>query len=247
MEKKYYFRGLGLGIIVTAVIMGAVLSGGKKELTDDEVIARAKELGMTENTRLLEPTDTDEDGEGAQAPAKPEPEKEPVKKDIAVAQPKDDATAAAKAEAEEKPEAAEPPETKEKPEAAEEASSADKKADDVEDGPQKDPAAQQDQAASPSGETAQNKKPASGTNEMTRQDEDTGQQASSAVSITIVSGDGSYTVAKKLEAAGVVSSASAYDDFLCQNGYDKRLRTGTFQIPAGASDEQIAGIVTNQP
>ena len=28
MEKKYYFRGLGLGIIVTAVIMGIALSGG---------------------------------------------------------------------------------------------------------------------------------------------------------------------------------------------------------------------------
>lgn len=54
MEKKYYFRGLGLGIIVTAVIMGIALSGGGKtsEMTDDEVIARARELGMTEDTRV---------------------------------------------------------------------------------------------------------------------------------------------------------------------------------------------------
>lgn len=99
------------------------------------------------------------------------------------------------------------------------------------------------------------------TNEMTKQDEDTGQespleveseddslqQTGSAVSITIVSGDGSYTVAKKLEDAGAVFSASDYDNYLCQNGYDKRLRTGTFQIPAGASNEQIARIVTGQP
>ena len=52
MEKKYYFRGLGLGIIVTAVIMGIALSGGKeREMTDEEVIARAKKLGMIARQR----------------------------------------------------------------------------------------------------------------------------------------------------------------------------------------------------
>jgi cell division protein YceG involved in septum cleavage len=51
-------------------------------------------------------------------------------------------------------------------------------------------------------------------------------------------------VAKKLADAGVVSSAQSYDDYLCSNGYDKKLRTGTFTIPAGATEEQIAKIVT---
>lgn len=234
MEKKYYFRGLGLGIIVTALIMGIALSRGtKREMTDAEVIARAKELGMTENTRLLEPSETDEDKEGAKAPEPQETAKEPVKKDVSVAQPKDDAQKTEKNVIEEKQETGP---SEEAPERAE--SDSQKK------------------------EAAQNKKPAADTNEMTKQDKDTGQkeasaeassgeespqQAASAASITIVSGDGSYTVAKKLEEAGVVSSASAYDDFLCQNGYDKRLRTGTFRIPAGASEEQIARIVSGQP
>lgn len=219
MEKRYYFRGLGLGIIVTAVIMGITLSGGsKREMTDNEVIARAKELGMTENTRLLESTETDESQEGTE----PSAAKETVKKDVAVAKPKTDAEDAAKTET---------PSTGS-----------------AENEQQEKPSAQN--------ESAQNEKPAEDTNEMTKQDEDTGQKAppeeesaqqAAAASVTIVSGDGSYTVARKLEEAGVVSSASSYDDFLCQNGYDKRLRTGTFQIPAGASDEQIAKIVTNQP
>lgn len=225
MEKKYYFRGLGLGIIVTAIIMGIALSGGsKRQMTDSEVIARAKELGMTENTRLLEPAETDESQEGTEPSAETEPAKETVKKDVAVAQPKDDDEESAKAET--------------------------PTADSAENEPQEKPAEQS--------ESAQDKKPAADTNEMTRQDEDTGQKAMSeeassqqttaaAASVTIVSGDGSYTVARKLEEAGVVSSASAFDTFLCQNGYDKRLRTGTFHIPAGASDEQIAKIVTSQP
>lgn len=220
MEKRYYFRGLGLGIIVTAVIMGIALSGGsKREMTDNEVIARAKELGMTENARLLEPAETDESKEETE----PSAAKETVKKDVAVAKPKTDTEDSEKAEA---------PST-----------------DSTENRQQEKPSEQN--------ESAQNQKPAEDTNEMTKQDEDTGQkapteeesapQAAAAASVTIVSGDGSYTVARKLEEAGVVSSASSYDDFLCQNGYDKRLRTGTFQIPAGASDEQIAKIVTSQP
>lgn len=224
MEKRYYFRGLGIGIIVTAVVMGIALSGGsKREMSDSEVIARAKELGMTENTRLLEPSETNENQEETEPTAEKEPAKETVKKDIAVAQPKEDTVEPAKEETPTSDSAEN--EQQEKPD---------------------------DQSSS-----EQDKKPVENTNEMTKQDEDTGQKASSgeesslqtaaAASVTIVSGDGSYTVARKLEEAGVVSSASAFDTFLCQNGYDKRLRTGTFQIPADAGDEQIAKIVTSQP
>ena len=62
--------------------------------------------------------------------------------------------------------------------------------------------------------------------------------------ITVNSGDGSHTVAQKLADAGVIISAQSFDDYLCRYGYDKKLRTGTFSIPADASDEQIARIVT---
>lgn len=223
MEKKYYFRGLGLGIIVTAIIMGIALPHGTKtrEMTDDEVIARAKELGMTEDTRLLEPSGAEEDGEEKAPEAQT-----PVKKDIAV-------------KAEQKP-------TVDTPEPVQSATS----------------------------ELSSETKPKTDTNEMTKQDDDAepaaktegdedtdtdrtpatteaggGADATSAAgtkTITIVGGDGSYTVAKKLETAGVVSSAASYDTYLCEHGYDKKLRTGTFQIPAGATDEQIARIVTGQ-
>lgn len=237
MEKKYYFRGLGLGMIVTAVIMGIALSGGtkKREMTDEEVIARAKELGMIEDTRLLEPSDEEEkepeDGETAADT--------PVKKDVAV-----------KPEAEQKP-------TVDTPE------------------PVQTPTSVSPAETKPAQETtpaAGAEKPKADTNEMNKQDddgesaqvkaeEDETEKSSSAgteesggastpssgtKSVTIVGGDSSYTIAKKLEAAGVVSSASSYDTYLCEHGYDKKLRAGTFQIPAGATEEQIAKIVTGQ-
>lgn len=52
MNLKYYLRGLGLGIVMTAILLG-ITSGGKKEtLTDEEIVARAKSLGMAEEAEL---------------------------------------------------------------------------------------------------------------------------------------------------------------------------------------------------
>ncbi len=245
MEKKYYLRGLGLGIIVTAVIMGIALSGGAagREMTDEEVIARARELGMTENTRLLEPTEENQEEET------PAEAKEPVKKDVAVKAEaevqKKDAETAAKAEARKKDsETAAEAETQKKDEKAEAETETKPSADTPE--PKKDTneMTKQDDDGSmkPSGtETDSSTKPTG-----TETDSDTKPVSGGTKSVTIISGDSSYTIAKKLEAAGVVDSASSYDTYLCEHGYDKKLRTGTFQIPEGATEEQIAKIVTGQ-
>ena len=68
--------------------------------------------------------------------------------------------------------------------------------------------------------------------------------ATGAQSITIVNGDSSVSVAAKLEQAGLISSASSYDSYLCSNGYDKKIRPGDYSIPADAGDEEIARIIT---
>ena len=62
MKLQYYLRGLGIGIIVTAIIMGISLGGKKESLSDEEIKARAAELGMIENTVLVtaEATPTEE-------------------------------------------------------------------------------------------------------------------------------------------------------------------------------------------
>lgn len=228
MEKKYYFRGLGLGIIVTAVIMGIALSGGgkKEKMTDDEVIARAKELGMIEDSRLLEPSEEGnaEDGQEEEAPSAQD--ENVVKKDIAVAQQQEEADSQQETE---KP-VVDTPESVQTGE--NEAAETEKPVETEESGAAAEAAGQ---------------KPAANTNEMNRQDEDVPEpETDGAKTVTIASGDGSYTVAKKLADAGVVGSATAYDNFLCANGYDKKLRPGTFEIPANASEEQVARIVTGQ-
>jgi hypothetical protein len=50
MKLKYYLRGMGIGIILTAIVMGFALGGRKATVSDAEVIERAKVLGMVDPT-----------------------------------------------------------------------------------------------------------------------------------------------------------------------------------------------------
>jgi hypothetical protein len=54
MKLKYYLRGIGVGILFTTLILTvANQSPSKNTLTDEEIIIRAKELGMVEKTDAL--------------------------------------------------------------------------------------------------------------------------------------------------------------------------------------------------
>ncbi len=50
MKIKYYLRGLGIGVAVTALILGITLRG--KPMGDEEIKARAAELGMVDGSAL---------------------------------------------------------------------------------------------------------------------------------------------------------------------------------------------------
>ena len=46
MKLKYYLRGMGIGIILTAIVMGFALGGRKATLSNAQIIERAKALGI---------------------------------------------------------------------------------------------------------------------------------------------------------------------------------------------------------
>ena len=47
MKLKYYLRGVGIGLIVaTLILMIASALHSNKDMSDEEIIARAEELGM---------------------------------------------------------------------------------------------------------------------------------------------------------------------------------------------------------
>ncbi len=246
MERKYYLRGLGVGIVVTAIIMGIALSGDQK-MTDDEIIARAKELGMVENTVLAAPDGEENEEENTDI------QSETDSTDAAVMTGQDH-TAADGAVADADPEVS-PTDTAKKP--ADEAKEPSDEAEPVDEAKNPADSAEPEEQPRTGGAAAKDNgdKAADVNDHKEEQAEsdgkaDTPEKAKEIITsaavktITVNHGDGSYTVAKKLEDVGVVTSAATFDSFLCQNGYDKRLRTGTFSIPTDASDEQIARIVT---
>lgn len=46
MKLKYYLRGLGIGIIVTTLVLMVAFSEKKEKLSDQEIMQRAEQLGM---------------------------------------------------------------------------------------------------------------------------------------------------------------------------------------------------------
>lgn len=233
MELKYYLRGIGLGIIVTAVIMGFTLSN-KQTMTDSQVRERAKELGMIESTVLAgEPKEDAETEDDAK-----DNSEENVSVEIS-----ESGQEAADAEDIDRIKqiqaAADAAGTNSNPESVDsDIESVDAGAESVD--------SNTEGADSNTEDVNSNTEDVSGSVESMNSNIENTKSDAGSFTVTINSGDGSDTASRKLAAAGVVSSASNFDDFLCANGYDKRIRPGVYSIPANASDEQIARIITGQ-
>ena len=153
MKLKYYLRGLGIGILVTAVIMGVTQGSRKETLSDREIRERAAALGM------VEPGNSLADLEAAETPA-----------------------------------ATEIP------------------------------------AATPEVTVRPTQKPAE-------------EEEGSSYTFEIQAGDSSYQVAYRLQQAGLVADARDFDNYLCSKGYDRKLKTGSYEIPETATEEEISEIL----
>ena len=204
MRMRYYLRGLGIGIVVTALLMGFTKGGQKETLTDAEIVERAKSLGMVESSVLSADLGDKEDisendiSEADQQEIMPETEPE-----IA------DNTKQTEPETADNMEQTEP-----------------ETADNME------------QTEPETTDNTEQTNPEKETEADNPEEEETVTEKRYVV--TIYSGDGSRTVANRLEEMGVIEDAAEFDRYLCQNGYDKRLTTGNHEINAGADEKEIA-------
>lgn len=224
MKLRYYLRGLGIGIGVTALLMGIALSGKRETLTDEQIRERALKLGMIDasdtlaalenekedefsygdpiggvsGNQLVDLSDTEEDHQYEPPESEDVSDEEPIEEPI------------------------------EKPLTEEEL-------------------ANENVTVEEENKTEEDNKPAVSTPvESTKPAENTtpaGNQSrprEEIVVITVYSGEGSGVVANKLKNAGLIQDASDFDRFLCQNGYDKRLSTGDHDIVVGSSYREMA-------
>lgn len=226
-KSKYYLRGLGLGIVVTAVIMSIAASKDRK-MTNEEIISRAKQLGMIESTVLTEGTDRESDVENEAD------DKQSVDTESGAAGSGDIASlskvSAAELDNHTEGEVSEP-DTRTDGEVSESDIRTDSgisESDAQEDGSVSEPDVQTNDGESES-------------DIQTGSDETVSEFPKVVV---ISSGEGSYTVSKRLATIGAIESAEDFDTYLCEHGYDKKIRAGTYTIPVGATDEQMAKIIT---
>ena len=246
MNLKYYLRGLGLGILVTAIIMGAAGGMKKVNLTNDEIKARAKELGMIENQTLSDLAEGTQEKAAADEKA--------VTDEKAAAEQK--AAADEKAAAEQKAAADEKVAAEQK--AAEEKAAADKVAE--EKAAEADKAAKEKAAAEaqkvkdaqkaeeqlPEANNSKGNMPSEG-NAVTDTGKIAEKEASSeSVIFSVKGGDSSDKVARRLEDMGLVKSAAEFDDYMVKNGYDRKLVIAEHTIPPNADVETIAKVLTSR-
>ena len=207
MKLKYYLRGLGIGIVVTAVIMSLIKK--PEVMTDAQIKMRALELGMVEKNVL---SDFEEDSkneeenldgsldEGAESEATMESE-EATESESAL----------------EGEEAIESESALEGEETIETDSSL--KAEDVEE-PNENSETEQGAGFQEEVEVVEN-----------------------YIIISVDKGNGSEIVSKKMFEAGLVNSATQFNQYLVRNSYDRKLKVGNHEIPVGATEEEMAKIL----
>lgn len=221
MKLRYYLRGLGIGMLVAALVL--ILSGKTGGMSDEAVKRRASELGMVEkNKSVLEDIDDE--------PAVEEDKKEDMsdKTDVeTVSDPGDEAQA----------ELTDP--------SSEEVQAADQVAEGEEavsgDGSTQEVPVQAEDAGQAQAEGIEQR-----ADEVADRAEEIADNApeGQVITFTVVQGDTSISVARRAQEAGLVGSAIEFDRFLCQNGYERRISIGTYEIRLGETEKEIADKIT---
>lgn len=184
MKLKYYLRGIGIGIVITTLILMAALAVHREQpLSDDEIIERAKALGMVMADEL------------------------PVKDKLS--------------------------DTKlseiEEPDQKAVTDHADNNGPDS-DEPQKEDPDVSDASEEEMGDSS--KKPI--------------KEAVEQAEITIVGGEYSDAVCKKLKKAGVIEDVDDFNKYLAKTGYDNLIQPGNYVIPLGADYDEIIKLITSR-
>ena len=218
MKLKFYLRGIGLGIIVAVALC---ISAGMKndQISDEEIIKRAEALGMVPSSETLNESVDEAIRDGLETEEMTE---------------NDASGDAAAVKVNEDIPATEPDETEVNPDGADNSN--------FDETP---PAAGSDGAATPKVTPTLTKEVTPAPTKEPDKDTNDTENDTEYITVVVERGSGSDTVARKIEAAGLVANASEFDRYLCNNGYDKRISAGNHKIPINAREEEIAKILCN--
>lgn len=220
MKLKYYLRGLGIGIIIAVIIMIIAFRIHGSEMSDEQVIERAQELGMVmpENGAVADLRDKQQEEETKNA-----------------ADDQNNTDTGENAEEKKNTGTDKNVEEKKNADAGEnaDAGKADQKngSDDV--------TSNQDAAGN-----AQNK--AQGTAGSTPSEASNSGQAGTYVTFVVSGGEYSDKISQNLQTAGLIEDSESFNKWLQETDYDNLIQPGTFQIPVGSTWDEIAVILTTK-
>ena len=221
MKLKYLIRGIGIGVFAAgAVALIVSLTAGK--MSDEKILERARQLGYEDRNVVIQEI-RNEDGPVKltdQTPAnstKDTSEKNIVTEVFPDGVENSESTSQV---------------TSEDKKAEEEAKKAEEEKKEAEEAKKLEE--EKKKAEEEAKKAEEEKKKAE--EEAKKQSQATGE----TVTITVKSGQFSETVAKMCETAGLVDSATKFDDYMCKNGYSGRISVGDHKIAKGSSYEEIA-------
>lgn len=234
MKLKYYMRGIGVGILFSIMVF-LFVDKEEPQMTDEQIIAAAKELGMEEKKSIdlsgLNPTpitslnhesdnvdDTNNSPNVEQEDGKEQDNIPSVTPDSDVRK-TDDSNA-------------------------------------IDDGTKEDSTTENSEDSKKEEDTSESSDGTKEDNHATVGDNNSSEDNSNSldgsatdeiISFVISKGMYSHDVADLCESIGLVKNAKEFDRYLVQNGYASKIRFNRYEIQAGASFEEIAHLITTKP
>lgn len=232
MKLKYYLRGIGIGIIFSIIVFSVALTSNKTyDISDEEVMKRARELGMVysnDNDNSLTLNDllnkTDENKDESEIDDNLEPTKavelSPTNEPTPTIEPT---------------KKVEPTPTT-KPTQVIEPTPTIKPTKEVEPTKKVEPT----KVAEPTKKVEPTK-----VAEPTKEVEPT-KVVENYVSLKVTKGMSSEVVAKMLAKEGVVTDSNDFNNYLKKHDYSRKINVGTYKIKMDASYEEIAKMLTTK-
>lgn len=214
MRLKYFLRGVGIGILVTTIILTAT-HASERRMSDSEVIDRAIELGMSFSASHSGQQSSTEEASSEESSAGQENSGDDVTDDLQH-----------ESETETEMGSQSPSET------------VSELAGDGEALPGKESEAVTGMTTQATTETAET------TTELTTENENDGSAAGVmnnevTCTISITKGMSSRTVCDMLKQNGIIEDAADFDRYLIKTGYDDKIRVGEVEVNSGMTYEEL--------
>lgn len=241
MNLKYYLRGLGIGIIVTAIIMLVLSAQNTKTLTDEEIKQKAKALGMVEQGGTLSELSLPDVDEDSAENAEKSTMDENVPENLSDDSYEDNGETSDEGFSgdEDEPDMSSSGNI-DYNEVEKQIDEADAQLEEIKNGTVSSPSEEETEPTLKPTPEATPKPTPEPTPEPVKE---TKSSSGKGISFEINKGESSYAVAKNLKAAGFIEDAAEFDTYLCSTGLDRKICAGTFTIPEGSSEEEIARII----